>query len=409
MAVQVCIIGGLGHVGLPFGAVLADRGFEVSLLDTSVEAWELVSSGQAPFVEDGLQPLLNQYLGKSLYPCLAPDYELVRAADHVVIAIGTPVDEHLNPRLHAVLGVVGDYAPHLKQGAHLMLRSTVFPGTTRAVARRLAELGRGDVLVSFCPERILQGQAVRELRGLPQIISGTSLAAVDAADAIFDRLQAQAGTTEQVYPIVCSPEEAELAKLFLNAWRYGQFALANQFYGLCVERGVDYGKVHRAMTYNYPRAAGLPTPGLAAGPCLGKDTMQLAASSMNGFPLGHAAWLVNEGLPELLVRQVCRALGGALDQGGCVGILGMAFKADVDDVRESLGFKVKKLLEFAGARVVLSDEYHQRPGWVTKEALLRKVDAVVIGVPHSAYKGLEIPAGKVVLDTWGVTVGGVRL
>lgn len=401
MSERVCIVGGLGHVGLPFGAVLADCGYWVDLLDTDPRARHEVTDGRAPFVEDGLQELLDTHLGKRLRVAHAPVPEFAAYADHVVVTIGTPVDEHLNPKLQAVLGVVGEYALHLKQGAHLMLRSTVFPGTTRAVERRLQELGRGDVLVSFCPERILQGQAVRELRTLPQIISGTTTAAEDAAMRLFQPL----GCPRTVVKV----EEAELAKLFLNAWRYGQFALANQFYGLCVERGVDYAAVHEAMTWEYPRAAGLPTPGLAAGPCLGKDTMQLAASSMNGFPMGHAAWRVNEGLPELLVRQVCRALGGALDQGACVGILGMAFKADVDDVRESLGFKVKKLLEFAGARVLLSDEHHQRPDWLTKEELLRKVNAVIIGVPHSAYRGLQIPAGTIVLDTWGATVGGDRL
>lgn len=397
---NVCIVGGLGHVGLPFGAVLAQSGFRVCLIDTSRERIECLAEGKAPFVEDGLQELLDEHLGPNLYVSVAPVRDAANA-DHLVVTVGTPVDEHLNPRLRDVLTVVTEYAPHLKLGAHLMLRSTLFPGTTRAVVRLLKDLGREDVKVSFCPERILQGQAVRELRTLPQIIGEGSNAAGFSAKLLFEAIGAK--------PIFTTPEEAELAKLFLNAWRYGQFALANQFYGLATERGVDYAKVHAAMTEGYPRAQGIPTPGMAAGPCLGKDTLQLAASAMNGFPLGHACWLANEGFPELLARQVTRALGGALDQGASVGILGMAFKADVDDVRESLGFKLKKLLEFAGAHVVVSDEHHRAEGWVGKDELLSKVNAVVIGVPHSGYRGLRIPDGCIVLDTWGVTEGGVRL
>ncbi len=413
MTENVCIIGGCGHVGLPFGVYLALHGFSVDLIDRDEERVNLVNKGVPPFTEPGLAEALVTQVGNNLFGWHAPGGDLVTQADHVVITVGTPVDEHLNPRLQDVLGVVAQLAPLLKKGAHLMLRSTIFPGTTKAVQRTLLALDRADVLVSFCPERIQQGHAMKELAELPQIISGCADDARMAAARLFE----QAG----IPTVACDVGAAELAKLFLNTWRYQQFAAVNQFWGLCQERGVDFDEVYNAMTYRYPRAQGMPRPGMAAGPCLGKDTLQLAASAMNGMPLAHAAWLVNEGFPELLARKVMRALGGALDQGASVGILGMAFKADVDDIRESLGFKLRKILAFAGVRVLISDPHAgldqfssalpqpALPGWSTTEEVLTQTNAVIIGVPHTAYRGLRMPQGCLVLDTWGITEGGVRL
>src|SRR5262249_23268728 len=150
-----------------------------------------------------------------------------------------------------------------------------------------------------------------------------------------------------------STDEAELGKLFCNAWRYITFAVANQFYSLCADHGVDYSRVLAGISKDYPRMRGLPGAGLAAGPCLFKDAMQLAAYYQNNFSLGQAAMLVNEGFPRVLVRQM-----HALELSSkTVGILGMTFKADNDDTRESLAFKLKKLLELECKEVICTDPY----------------------------------------------------
>lgn len=193
-----------------------------------------------------------------------------------------------------------------------------------------------------------------------------------------------------------SPTEAELGKLFCNAWRYVTFAIANQFYSMCATNGIDYARVHGAITHNYPRMRGLPTAGFAAGPCLFKDTMQLAAYYNNDFSLGQSAMLVNEGFPRVLMMQL-RALGLADKR---VGLLGMAFKGDDDDTRESLAFKLKKLLELECKEVMCTDEFAKLPWLMPLERVLADADILVVSAPHTKYKSLD--PKQPTLDPWNV-------
>jgi len=245
--------------------------------------------------------------------------------------------------------------------------------------------------VAYCPERIAQGYAIRELDELPQIVSGCTPEALAHAADLFSLVAPQI--------IELEVEEAELAKLFTNAWRYIQFAAANQFYMIAQTIGVDFNVVRKAMVDGYGRAASLPSAGFAAGPCLLKDTMQLAAFNANGFSLGHAAMAINEGLPSFLVDSLKHRR--KLDETR-VGILGMASKADIDDIRDSLSYKLGKVLRFHGADVSYSDEFARDPTFVTKEALVEQSDVVIVGVPHSAYRTLVVPRHVEVIDLWGV-------
>ena len=140
--------------------------------------------------------------------------------------------------------------------------------------------------------------------------------------------------------------EAEFAKLYTNAWRYMKFAVANQFFMIAHAAGQDYGRILDAIRQDYPRATDLPGPGFAAGPCLLKDTMQLAAFTPDHFPMGQSARQINEGLPAYLVAAMERRYGDLT--GRRVGILGMAFKGESDDPRDSLSYKLRKLLGWAG-------------------------------------------------------------
>jgi UDP-N-acetyl-D-mannosaminuronic acid dehydrogenase len=176
--------------------------------------------------------------------------------------------------------------PHLTNGQLLILRSTVFPGTTEWIDGYLRRKGR-VLKVAFCPERVVQGKGIQELKQTPQIISATSEQAEREAAQLFARIVPELVTV--------APREAEFAKLFNNAYRYIEFAIANQFYLIAKSANLDYRRIAHAMKHNYPRARGIPSPGLAAGPCLFKDTMQLLAFAQNQFSLGNAAMLVNEG------------------------------------------------------------------------------------------------------------------
>ena len=380
----VAIIGGCGHVGLPLGLSFAKAGMQVRLYDVNRESVRMLSEGQMPFLDEGGSELLQAHLGKNLLATADPS--VLKDAAAVVCVIGTPIDEHLNPKVDSLLTAVDQLVPHLRPDQLFVLRSTVFPGATLKLHAHLQRLLPG-VDVAFCPERVVQGQAIREISTMPQIISGVGERALARARELFHRI---CPVTVEVTPL-----EAELAKLTCNAWRYITFAVANQLYTVCADNGIDYYTVWDAVTRDYPRMKGLPKAGFAAGPCLFKDTMQLAAFFPNDFPLGQAAMLVNESLPRALVRQ----LQSRFDlREKTVGILGMAFKGDIDDVRESLAFKLRKILRLEARQVLCSDTYVKLPWLVSTEQVLAEADIIVIGAPHSQYRGLD--PRQPVLDPW---------
>lgn len=386
---DICVVGGAGHVGLPLGLAFAARGQRVILYDTNCQVLEVIRRGQMPFLEHGAQPVLQDVIGRTLF--VSSDIWDVSAARFVIVAIGTPVDEYLNPKLRALLELFAQLHPYLDNQQTIIIRSTVYPRSCRQVLNALLKEGGGPWHVAYCPERIAQGYAIRELQELPQLVAGLSDKALQDAMELFSII------APKVIPVTM--EEAELAKLFSNAWRYIQFAVANQFFMIAHDFGVDFNRVRQAMIEGYGRSASLPTAGFAAGPCLLKDTMQLAAFNTNNFTLGHAAMTVNEGLPGFIVER----LRQRYDLGRTrVGILGMAFKADIDDIRDSLSYKLGKILRFHGAHVLYSDEFATDPTFIPKEELVASSDVVIVGVPHSAYRGLRIPPGIELVDVWGI-------
>ena len=374
---DVAIVGGCGHVGLPLALVLADAGLHVVCSDIDEQAVALVNRGEMPFTEPGASALLATVLAAGTLRATT-DPAVVADADAVVIVIGTPIDEHLNPDLGAVQRAVEEVAAHLIDGQLLVLRSTVYPGVTAMVERHIARSGL-DVDVAFCPERIAEGHALRELSALPQIVAARSERAMERATALFRRL------TDQI--VYLEPEEAELAKLFTNTWRYIKFATANQLFMMANDFGLDYERIRDAVVFDYPRAADLPRAGFAAGPCLLKDTMQLAAFNNNNFQLGQAAVMINEGLPLYVVARLAQQHDLAAIT---VGILGMAFKPESDDTRSSLSYKLKRILRFRCAGVLTHDPHVvDDPDLVPLERVLAEADLLVIATPHGEYRDLR--------------------
>ena len=391
----IVVMGGTGHIGLPLGLLLAQAGFPVTLFDTDRKSLETIRQGRIPFQEEGAEPLLRRVLAGGRL-ALTDDPACVRGADTVITVIGTPVDEHLSPTLTRFLRAMDSITDHLRDDQLLILRSTVTPGTSAFLNERFRSSGK-RIHVSFCPERILEGKALEEIPRLPQIVSGFTPEAVARARAIFEKLGPEV--------IVLEPAEAELSKLFVNVWRYLKFAIANQFYMIANDAGVDFDPVYRSLGHNYPRGSDLPQPGFAAGPCLFKDTMQLAAASRVGFHLGHVAMQVNEGLPDYVVRRLSAAypLGEMT-----VGILGMAFKAESDDIRESLSYKLRRLLALRAARVLCADPYVPDPGFVSAETLVADSDLIIVAAPHRAFASLDL-GGKPVADIWNLFGKGRKI
>jgi UDP-N-acetyl-D-mannosaminuronic acid dehydrogenase len=368
----------------------------VGIFDINQDTLDTIARGEMPFLEAGADKILAEVLASGRL-VMSVDASMVGRTDQVVVVIGTPVDEFLGPSMTVFERAVDQLAPYIRQGALIVLRSTVYPSTTAYVSQALHDRGL-EVDVAFCPERIAEGHALEELHALPQIVGADSDRAAERAEALFCRLTA--------HTIRTSAREAELAKLFTNTWRYMKFAVANQFFMIAHQAGVDYTNVLRAIREDYPRAADLPGPGFAAGPCLFKDAMQLSAFTSDHFPLGQAAMQVNEGLPAYIVAALERRYSTL--KGVRVGILGMAFKAESDDTRASLSFKLRKLLSWSGATVTCTDPHVRDPRLTDIDTVLASSDVIVLGVPHAAYKGLVI-GGKDVVDIWGALGEGIRL
>jgi UDP-N-acetyl-D-mannosaminuronic acid dehydrogenase len=392
---DIIVLGGCGHVGLPLGIAFADRGQRVALYDTDTAAVAMVNGGRMPFQEEGADRLLPPLLAAGRLTATA-DPSVLSSAEHIIVVVGTPVDRYLNPDISAVLRALEPDLDHFIDGQLIVLRSTIYPGVTALVEQRMAALGK-HVDVAFCPERIAEGRALTELSSLPQIVSGREPRVLERAGRLFRLLAAEI--------LELTPEEAELAKLFTNTWRYIKFATANQLFMIANDFGLDFERIRHAVTFDYPRAADMPGAGFAAGPCLFKDTMQLAAFNDNNFTLGHASVMINEGLPLYLVSQLERHHDlGAMT----VGILGMAYKAGSDDTRQSLSYKLKRVLGLKARRVICTDPHVTTDAdLLPLETLLEVADLLIVATPHAEYAGLETRVPTV--DLFNILGRGVRV
>lgn len=371
-------------MGLPLGLAFARCGLQVHLLDTDCERVEKVNAGRMPFHEEGAEALLGPSLQSGLLRATS-QASCLRDSSAVIITIGTPVDEYLDPSVGAFDRALTGLAEYLAPQQLLILRSTVFPGMTDRLARQLGEMGRPDIDLAYCPERIVQGKAVEELGVFPQLVGGVTPRAATRAAELFALLCPKV--------VFLRPIEAELAKLFCNAWRYLTFAIANQFYATAGAFGADFHRVYEAMREDYPRMNSFPRAGFAAGPCLLKDTMQLGAFNHGSFVLGQTAMMINEGLPYLLVQELKEKVSLATMT---VGILGMAFKPNSDDPRSSLSYKLRKILLLECRRVLCTDPYVPDPDLVPLDDVLAQADLLIVGTPHACYR--QIVFRKPVID-----------
>jgi UDP-N-acetyl-D-mannosaminuronic acid dehydrogenase len=384
---DLCVVGGAGHVGLPFSLVFADIGQKVVVYDINQNAIESLKHGVVPFMENGAETLLKKHLTSGSLT-LSNDPKVVSQSQNVVITVGTPVDEFLNPVFKEILSCLEKLFPFIRNDQLIILRSTVFPGTTDWVARWLKTKGKSP-LIAFCPERVVEGKAIEEILHLPQIISGTTPDAEESAANFFKKIKVEI--------VRLTPMETEFAKLFTNAYRYINFAITNQFYEIANSANLDYDRILKGVMFHYPRMEGLVSAGFAAGPCLFKDTMQLNAFAKNEFGLGQAAMNINEGLVLYIIDRL--ALKYNLSN-TTIGLLGMSFKSANDDIRSSLSYKLKKSLLFKAKEVLTTDPYVTvDPNLLPLDEVLSKSDIIILCAPHPDYKDLKFD--KPIIDIWG--------
>jgi UDP-N-acetyl-D-mannosaminuronic acid dehydrogenase len=392
-ATDICVLGGAGHVGLGFSIVLASKGKRILILDINTEAMDSIQKGNMPFLEYDAEPMLKEVLAskKLLFSSNVADIANIHI---IIITVGTPIDEFLNPDMKGFINCFEEMLPYLSDEHLLILRSTVYPGMTHWLEGFFHRKGLHPK-IAFCPERVVEGHAIKELQTLPQIVSGTTLQAENDAAELFSWIAPGI--------VRLKPMEAEFAKLFANAYRYIQFAITNQFYMMANSAGLDYYRILEGIKQDYPRLRDIPKAGYAAGPCLLKDTMQLTAFSNNLFSLGYSAMLINEGLPLYVVSQIEQKYH--LHE-KIVGILGMAFKADSDDPRTSLSYKLKKLLKLRAKCVLTTDPLvNGDTDLVSLEEVIEQSDLLILAAPHSAYRHLRI-RNKPIVDIWNFFGGG---
>ncbi|MEA2298286.1 MAG: UDP-N-acetyl-D-mannosaminuronic acid dehydrogenase [Solirubrobacteraceae bacterium] len=389
MSYDVSIVG-LGRVGLPLALSFADRGLTVIGIDNDPTRLEALRAGQMPFQETGTQELLDRV-----------DLDLSdRVADaaqarHIVITLGTPSFSHIEIDMRDIRHALDDLLPVLRTGHSLILRSTIAPGTTAFVAgylRKHRDFDIGtEVFVAHAPERIAAGRFLEEIDSLPCIIGGVGAESGEAAAGLFEAFSA---------PIVqTTPVQAELAKIWTNILRYATFALPNLLMMDCEQHDANVFEVIDLINRDYPRG-GIARPGFTAGSCLRKDfTFSEERSAAPGMLL--AVSRVNESVPLFLVGGAKRRLGG-LD-GRKVAVLGLAFKADTDDERDSLSHKLVRLLERELADVAVHDPIVATPTASYAEAV-DGADAVIVATNHSVFRTLEalaaIPEEAIVIDPW---------
>lgn len=394
MGKVVSVLGGSGHVGLPFCLVLANYGYKVYGIDINEAVNKMVAEGKLPYMEEQGEEYLRNALKKQTL-VMTSDASKIKESNIVVIALGTPVDDNLNPRISSLTQIIRDNNHFFTKNQIIILRSTVFPGTTEII-RRLLENVTGfvvgqDIFLVYAPERVAQGKAIEELRRLPQLIGAFDNKSYRLAEEFFSTF-----LEDKCFKL--TPIEAELGKLITNMARYVEFALANESYLIAESFGANIHKIIDACNYNYPRL-NLPVPGPnVGGPCLYKDGWFL----LERFPFNEiisTAFRINEGMPMQIVSKLER-----FPQIKKVTILGMTFKAGSDDIRNSLSFKLKKQLERNDYELVLVDPYVE--GYKDIENM-QGSDAVVLMTPHKEFSDLQAIIGLVgndeciYVDIWG--------
>jgi UDP-N-acetyl-D-glucosamine dehydrogenase len=382
---DVAIVGA-GYVGVPLAEVFATAGRSVVLVDTDERVVAGINSGESHIKDvpsERLRPLVESGEIRA-----TNDYDVLRDADAILIALPTPLSRQREPDLSIVAGAVAEIAEQLRPGHLVVLESTTYPGTTREVIlppleRTGLEVGK-DFHVAFSPERVDPGREDWTTKNVPKVIGGVTDACTKRAVELYE------GAVEQVHA-VSSPEAAELTKLLENIFRSVNIALVNELAQLCERMGIDVWEVvEAAATKPFGFMSFQPGPGLG-GHCIPIDPFYLTWKAREfGFytEFIELAGKVNENMPYHCRSLISQALNHSAQRslkGSRVLVLGVSYKADIADVRESPALKVIELLEKAGSEVSYHDPHVAEVNGLHSVPLdPGAYDCVVIVTAHSS-------------------------
>ena len=383
---KIAIIGGCGRIGLPLGLILASRKNVTTLFDSDKIAVQQVRDFQIPFHETGLQKLLTEIEPECLK--ISDSAQCLAEQDFVIFCTPSSTAEQALDNVSAVLAVISEYFGFFGSHTTLLIRSTLFVGEFELICETLKRKYNFNKL-AYCPERISQGNSLRELTTLPQLLSATEEETLRKTASIFLEV------TEKV--ITLTPQEAVMAKLITNSWRYLEFAAANHFYMMCAEPGLDFNKIRDSIQLDYPRAKAFPKAGLTAGPCLERDNRFLFPKSPQASTdINVIADTIHNKMPEFLVLEIEKKLRTV--SGKKIGLYGLTFKPNSDDFRNNLTVRVKEFLEAKGAAVFVHDPSEAASG--TLEEMNAICDAFILCIPHEDYRKFK-PQQKPYVDSWG--------
>lgn len=392
----VCVIG-LGRVGLPLAIVLARSGFRVIGVDVDQSRVSLIAKGNSPFYYPAIHDWLRETIGNGSLSASTASKNSIESSDIVVVSVGTPTGQQYQLDYLQLYGAFEEVSSADLRNRAIIARSTASPGTLLNIILPLLTTKTHlkpdvDFALAVCPERILEGQAHRELYELPEIVGGVGDMSNEIASELFRKISPRKKI------LTTTPTAAELAKLFTNVYRYVNFALANEFAIWSEIYGEDAKEVISIANDGYSRSH-IPLPGFTGGPCLGKDGFLLDNSTFSSIV--SVAWKLNEAIPQHVVATLRKELGSIF--GKKIAVLGISFKADSDDIRLSPSLKLVEILRAFGAEVLVHDP--NVPGYPGLDQVLRSPDAVVMATNHSAFKNLagqiDESGCRIVYDIWG--------
>ena len=383
---NISIIGGAGHIGLPLALAFTEKKFHVHLIDKNEKNLNLIGSNKMPFLEFRAEKSLKKALNRKLL-YFEKNLENISLSKYIIICIGTPINSQLKPNQKDFFNLIWELKKYIKKNHIIIIRSSIYPGTINKIKKILKNKNNNIV---YCPERIVQSKSLIELPKLPQIIATDNKKVFLEIKKLFKKINGKI--------IKTSTLEAELIKLYSNANRYINFAIANQLFAICHLHNLDFNRVRTIMQDGYARNLNLARAGLTSGPCLLKDTMQLRSFCNNNFELGTAAMKINEKIPDLIIQKLKKYKNY---KSKTIGLLGLTFKGETDDIRDSLSIKLLNKLKRNRLKILQSDEFYKNKDNIDLKKLILKSDIIIIGAPHKKYLKLKISKNKKIINIWG--------
>ena len=390
---------GLGRVGLPLASVLANVGYKIFGIDKNEERLESIRNSKCPFFDPPLQENLENAIKSGNLIVQKKIDSKKNPIDIIFLTVGTPNSVEGNIDYSQIYGALETICEEKIEGKMIILRSTMPPKTTVDIIIPFLEdktslkCGK-DFGLAVCPERILEGQAIKELHELPEIVGGVNDTSNEIARELFLTINPKKNI------LFTSPTGAELAKLFANIYRYISFALANEFAVWAEIYGVDATELIKIANYNYARC-NIPIPGFAGGPCLSKDGTFLD-NNTTFSSIVTAAWKLNEAIPQHIVNNIKKIIGNLFNKK--IAVLGLSFKAGSDDLRDSPSVKLTKILKTTGAKVLVHDPYVKST--LSLDEVLESPDIVIVSTNHKDFKNISDKIRdsrpKIIYDVWGM-------